>query len=171
MGPYIGAPEHPAGNKHPVSQAIDIWSLACVFSLAATWVVCGHPGISRFHKLRELAIDGLRRTESDGTSSEQRNAKFSESHKFHDGKEVLQAVTGWHNYLRSASRKSDNITIRVLDLVDESMLLASPDHRISVSDLCLKLDLILESCSRSEESQISQKFMDLLAEVRADEAC
>ena len=167
----VGAPEYPGRSEHPVSQAIDIWSLACVFSLAATWIVCDYSGLSLFQKVRERAIAKSRQTQSNQTPPEQQKIDISESDQFHNGTEVLEAVTEWHKYLRIVMRKTDNITSRVLDLVDESMLLASPDERINASDLCSRLNLVLESCPQSDGPQLPEYIMTLLGEVDEDEAC
>ena len=70
---------------------------------------------------------------------------------FHDGRVVLPDVKNWHNYLRNVMRKSDTISGRVLNLVDERMLLEDPNSRLTSSDLCEKLKEILVS-AKAEHS-------------------
>lgn len=58
----FGAPERHAGiikTLDPVAQTIDIWSLGCVFSIAATWVVLGYQGIRQYNWMREKAISKI----------------------------------------------------------------------------------------------------------------
>ena len=71
---------------------------------------------------------------------------------FHDGRVVLPDVGNWHNYLHSVMRKSDTISGRVLNLVDERMLLEDPNSRLTSSDLCEKLKEILVS-AKAEHSR------------------
>lgn len=40
-------------------QSIDIWSLGCVYSMTATWLVLGYEGIEQFGNLRETAIAAI----------------------------------------------------------------------------------------------------------------
>src|SRR5436190_15235802 len=54
------APER-LDKGYPVSQRVDTWSLGCVFSLAATWVVLGYGGIHQFERLRKEAVKAARR--------------------------------------------------------------------------------------------------------------
>ena len=150
---HSGAPEcDPAkrelDSKTPVSQTIDTWSFGCVLSITATWVVLGFQGILQFERLRERAIAGLRSLHK----IDERVDTPKSDNAFHDGRVALPAVRNWHNYLRSVMRKSDTISGRVLDLVDERMLLEDPNSRLTSSDLCEKLQEILVF-ARAEHSQ------------------
>lgn len=56
---------------------------------------------------------------------------------FHDGTDVLPEVREWHDHLRSVLRVSDTITGRILNIVDEHMLVAESvrqSRTISVND-------------------------------------
>ena len=154
----------------PVSQAIDIWSLACVFSLAATWIVHNYEGIRLFHKLRQRAIENCLEAQCNGISSHQHTGATSKGDYFHNKREVLDAVTEWHKYLRIVKRETDTVTSQVLDLVDEHMLLANPEQRIKANDLCFKLDRILQSCSRQNEPQLPTTLRALLGEIDEEES-
>ncbi|KAH0539072.1 hypothetical protein FGG08_004370 [Glutinoglossum americanum] len=88
-----------------VKQKVDIWSLACVFSISATWVLRGHDGIIKFRQLRmeETAkIDG-----------------FRDHDCFHNGEEVLKVVDEWHEKISIDIRWGDRITAGVLELIKE----------------------------------------------------
>ena len=166
----IGAPEYPGRSEHPVSQAIDIWSLACVFSLAATWIIHDHSGVDMFHKVRQRAIKKYIEAHRNQTESHNQTPKVSEGDQFHNGREVLDAVTEWHKYLRTLIRKSDTITCQVLDLVDDEMLLGTPERRIKANDLCFKLAQILDSCPREKGHPLTETFMTLLGEIDEEES-
>lgn len=115
-----------------VSKNIDVWSLGCVFSEAATWVVLDTPGVLQYDRIRRVA-----------------HAKLNnESDAFHN---VLKHVNEWHEYLRSAARGTDPFTSHVLDLVDAHMLVAA-DKRWHSDEVCKKLrDIIAENKGRARE--------------------
>ena len=129
-----------------VSQTIDIWSLGCVFSIAATWVVLGYNGIRQFSKVRQKAIDMVLH-QLEQQQPVRPLSGLSAGDLFHDGEGVLKDVLSWHNVLRGSLRKTDTITSGVLDLVDTHMLLGDAGLRINAKDLCIKLRDII---SRSE---------------------
>lgn len=123
-----------------MSQAIDIWSLGCVFSLAATWVSLGLRGIYQFQAMREFVHEQRALAAS-------QNQATNESHgdHFHDGHQVLEDVIRWHELLRTSLRRTDSITSQVLDLVDKRMLLGSPEQRIIATELSSELSSILQT--------------------------
>ena len=128
-------------NEDPVPQAIDIWSLGCVFSMAASWIVLGYNAIPAYEKFREDAVKaGL-----------QNDEVRPEGDFFHDGWNVLHAIQQWHDALRPYIRQTDAVTGQVLDLVTNSMLLGDPGQRISAFDLCASLMSILDSCPETPD--------------------
>ncbi|KAH0565999.1 hypothetical protein GP486_000610 [Trichoglossum hirsutum] len=160
-----GAPEHSTPNA--VSRAIDIWSLGCVFSIAATWVVFGYAGIQQFGRVREKAISKIIENLSAQYSTGRQ--KLSAGDYFHDGVEVLQDVLLWHNVLRSAVRNTDTITSQVLDLVDKKMLRGGPEKRIPAMELCKELEQISARCKADSRITVPTSIMEALIEVN-DEA-
>jgi hypothetical protein len=75
---------------------------------------------------------------------------------FHDGTKVLSSVLNWHNYLRNSSRKADTATIRVLNLIEEKMLLQSPNKRLTFEQLCVELgDIIV--LARNDYQKLSER--------------
>ncbi|ELR10225.1 hypothetical protein VC83_08985 [Pseudogymnoascus destructans] len=116
-----------------VSQKIDIWSLGCVFSIAATWVVLGHEGIRQFTELRQRSIRKII-----GQQAAQLTGPYPNLDYFHNGREVLPDVLSWHAYLRSVLRKSDTITSSVLDLIDNEMFVGDAGCRIKATELLQK---------------------------------
>lgn len=85
---------------------------------------------------------------------------------FHDGFEVLPEVTHWHEYLRRLARKSDNLTRRVLDLVDKKMLVGQVELRAETSDICkLMVDQIHEQQNGVPWDDLTPGFETFLDEV------
>ncbi|PVH68936.1 hypothetical protein DL98DRAFT_627424 [Cadophora sp. DSE1049] len=121
----------------------DIWSLGCVLSEAATWIVLGTPGVEQFSRLRSEALNEL------CTAQERQKVESQAIHHeniprrgdyFHDGRNVLKVVTSWHRHLRSSLRRSDTITSKILDLVDKDLLpppfpggLIGSEHAVEMS--------------------------------------
>jgi serine/threonine protein kinase len=173
----IGAPErHPGshGFLGPVFQTVDIWSLGCCFSLAATWIVLGYSGVQKFHRFRESAIQALRKKSKSSETPSSLNGKdarscfvaLSAGDYFHDGMSVLPAVTAWHKLLRSVARKSDTLSSRVLDLVDREMLLGDAQKRISARELCTELGRIRRESQQDNRSLVPEATLaDILLEV------
>ena len=125
----------------PVSQTIDTWSLGCVFSIAATWIVAGLQGVAMFTKIRSDAVKELHH-ESD-------EAHMDHGDQFHNGEQVLDAVKDWHKFLRDRVRKTDHITSNLLDIVDDYMLVTDPGSRDKAGPLCDKLDLLLQNARKA----------------------
>jgi hypothetical protein len=166
-----GAPEcHPGRDtKIPLPQEIDIWSLGCVFSLAATWIVLGYDGIENFKRLRMNAVErAIKRLKSREPKSK---VRLTAGNFFHDGHTVLPEITQWHQFLRDSVRKTDKITSLVLDLVDKRMLQPlegqgrSPS-RISSTDLCQEYRRILSESKKSGATEIPPSIAVFLDEMK-----
>jgi hypothetical protein len=158
-----GAPErHPdrRGTVNAVHQAIDIWSLGCVFSLAATWVVLGETGMGIFSQIRENAIKDI-------VKRQHRHSHpfLHEGDYFHDGRDVLPDVVNWHNLLRNSQRKSDVITNRVLDVVDSRMMLGDANLRSKAEDIYRDLKEILAQSQAKPRCEFPESFMKALLMV------
>ncbi|KAI1346723.1 hypothetical protein F5Y01DRAFT_264959 [Xylaria sp. FL0043] len=115
-----------------VTQGSDIWSLGCVFSVAATYVALGKEGVKQYRLLRLNAIESL---------------GIGIGDPFHDKEKVLEAVTHWHKYLRNAIRKDDCYTAKILDLIDDRMLITPGEERISSTALSRELTSIDEKAT------------------------
>ncbi|KAG4439306.1 hypothetical protein IFR05_005239 [Cadophora sp. M221] len=97
-----------------ITQTIDIWSLGCVFSEVAVWIVSGYTGVKEYRNLRREEIHG--------------SSSLSGGHYFHDGHSVLPAVGATHVNLLANLRQSDTITAAVLHLVTYNMLVPAADR-------------------------------------------
>jgi hypothetical protein len=84
---------------------------------------------------------------------------------FHNGREVLPDVTSWHGVLRSALRETDTLTSRVLDMVDQKMLLGDSRKRSKAKDICVELKQILNQVQAQPRRQIPESIMKALLEV------
>lgn len=156
-----GAPE--VSSKAEVDQTIDIWSLGCVFSMAATWIILGYQGVFQYSLVREKALKIILDTikEDDDThpllTSHGRNAKVKPRQLdcFHDGSNVLKEVVSWHTVLGASLRKTDPITGKVLNLIDEKMLLGNPETRIHSANLCKELRNIVSTAKVSNDHTVN----------------
>jgi hypothetical protein len=119
-------------------------------SEAACWVVLGEPGIQQFSSLREQAIKSLSNEQLSRFSKDSESIRSS-GRQFHNGAHVLKEVRQWHEYLRSVLRQTDVITARVLDLIDQHMLLDAPEQRYSAIAVCAKLNNILVEAKRDSK--------------------
>lgn len=158
-----GPPEYPGESEAPVSQAIDIWSLGCVFSLAVTWAILGYPGVFQFNEMRKKAIEELYR-------ARQRQGQVDEDiegDQFHDGQQLLDIVTHWHKYLRGRLRKYDSISARLLDLVDKRMLITNPDDRIKANELSSQLKKMLVKSSKETKDNVPIEIQKNLKAIDA----
>jgi hypothetical protein len=159
-----GAPEcHPSRDyRKPVRRTIDIWSLGCVFSIAATWVVFGYEGIRQFSRFRDGATKKIvDRRKAQATDGEE--TKFVRGDFFHDGRDVLIDIRDWHNFLRRYLRQTDTITSQVLDLVESQMLKGAAEERIEAKALCTRLQDILTRYQKPEQPR--QKLLGSIMQV------
>jgi hypothetical protein len=96
-------------NGLRVSQKVDIWSLGCVYSEAAVWIVLGPEGIERYRQERKKA-------------TEQIKPAFNGGDCFHDGEKVLDIVLQMHRHVQGITRGGDYITGKVLEIMVMEML-------------------------------------------------
>lgn len=150
-------------------QTIDIWSLGCVFSIAATWVALGYQGVLQYAEFRKNAIKSCKeRNPSHLAADSLEETKSSAENKsiedcFHDGHGVLPEVTKWHKSLRIILRKTDLLTSLVLDLVDNRMLLSDPTKRLSAEEACLELGKIYDQAELAL-SDLAEKVPEEITE-------
>lgn len=143
------------GNTCAVTNTIDTWSFACVISVAATWVVLGLQGIKQFQTVRRAAIKKIK---SDPGATTTHPLLCDDT--FHDGSAVLDDVTNWHEYLCQVMRKSDRISYRLLNLIDQEVLGRDPDSRLTSAALYSKLiDLLVVAKSELDE-QIAESIVE-----------
>jgi serine/threonine protein kinase len=165
-----GAPERLLAGKEAVSvlQTIDTWSLGCVFSVAATWVVLGYQGTRQFSLMRQTAVEKIIKEGQSGRRPSFAMPKLNPGDYFHDGQNVLTDIKDWHKVLRNALRKNDHITSRVLNLVDDGMLLGNAEKRWKAERVCEELKQILADAQARPIEHVPQQIVNAL--IAVDEA-
>ncbi|KAI1386093.1 uncharacterized protein F4822DRAFT_305220 [Hypoxylon trugodes] len=156
-----GAPECDRARQDPsisVSQTIDTWSFGCVLSVSATWVVLGYQGVLTYYELRRIAIRKLREKRVYHSTIGVPVADDA----FHNGVHVLPEVLEWHNYLRSVLRRSDTITGRILDLVEECML--QPESARKTNALHIAMEEQLQEAQYEHDRLMGGPGLDIVTD-------
>lgn len=112
-----------------VKQDIDIWSLGCVFSEAAVWVVRGKDTLSEYGRQREIETAQIH--------------DFRDGDCFHDGWQVLGTVKDIHRDLTDDIRPRDHVTGAMAELVTKEMLIES-EFRTPAKTLNYRIKGILD---------------------------
>ena len=101
-------------------------------------MVLGSYGVKQFRTLRHRILDKI----STEREKKEPQTRFDRSLNiprrgdyFHDGTNVLDVVTSWHEFLRNSVRKSDAITSKVLDIVDHGLLVSYIKERFDANML------------------------------------
>jgi hypothetical protein len=115
---------------------VDIWSLGCVFSEAAAWVVTGD-----FDKHRTA-----RRNETEKLDDCKDGAAF------HNGASILRSVSCLHDRLKMELRTTDFITRKVITRVVEPMLEIPSDCRPAAMALSWTSKHILNTAAKHLQS-------------------
>lgn len=138
----IGGPERfdqdtgKIDGTRPVTQRFDIWSLACVFLEAATWVILGIRGVDQFRIARKRAH---RRSSSDDKLGDGDDC-------FHHLGLNSYVVGDWIAYLRHGIRADDVVSAHILDIIEKEMLIVEPHQRIGSETLARHISGTLRSC-------------------------
>ena len=144
----IGAPEcyrfgPTERSPFSVKQNVDIWSLGCVFSEAAIWVVRGWDGLLEYRRRRKME------------TAQTRN--FKESDCFHDGEKALSIVHDMHRNLAEDRRASDHITAEPALYSMIKDMLEKPDGRPDAKYLSFKSGQIIAAAEEKlQESTIER---------------
>ncbi|KAI0857438.1 hypothetical protein F4860DRAFT_359654 [Xylaria cubensis] len=138
-----------------ITNTIDTWSIACVLSVAVTWVTLGYQGIMQFQTVRQAAIAKVK------SDPEATIAHHLPDDAFHDGSSVLEDVTNWHHYLRQVMRKSDPVSNRILDIIDDEVLDQDGPNRLTSAVLYEKLNQLLDTAEDLDE-QIAKPIIECI---------
>jgi hypothetical protein len=135
------------GISPAVLQAFDVWSLGCILSEVATWVVLGSNGVEKYrnHRRERLKTLSQKQWESETFDQQQNGPKIKRGDYFHDGNNVLDFVPLWHKFLRSCTRRCDFITGEVLDVVDSHLLVGDLTRRASIVQAYNLLQKVLDN--------------------------
>lgn len=111
-----------------VKQGVDIWSLGCIFSEIAVWVVHGKNGLSEYRRRRGMETAQIH--------------DFRDGDCFHNGEHVLATVTDLHRTLARDKRLCDHVTGATVEMVTKEMLI-EPDSRTPAKSLNYRIKGIL----------------------------
>lgn len=126
-----------------VTQKIDVWSMGCLFSEAATWMMSPLEGIKAYRAKRCLATEAMTHVEAKGC--------------FHDNTRVLNVVKEHHSSIREEMvRRGDTITPTVVEKLVGIMLRSSANNRpIALVAYNIADDIISRAAQRLEPSDNS----------------
>lgn len=116
---------------------MDSWSLGCVFSEVAAWVVHGREGLEDYRQRRQDETQQL--------------DDFRDGKAFHDGEAMLQCVGKMHNKVLQNKRFSDNVTGPVIETMITEMLDES-EGRPNAKQLWAKSQRILRAAETKLKS-------------------
>lgn len=135
----VGAPETYRINhattsiQYSVDQSVDIWSLGCIFSEVATWIVHGWPGVEQYQIQRQNEAATKLKDPDVGDL-------------FHDAEKVLDAVEQCHGSIQESRRVDDFMTPRVIQDVIGGML-ESHRVRLHTRQACNKAEKALRAAT------------------------
>ena len=109
-------------------RKVDVWSLGCIYSEAAVWLVKGAQGLANYRNDRQAATKRL--------------SNFRGGKCFHDGHKLLDVVKRRHDSLRNDMDLNDYVTGHVLELMLAEMLHEKPDVRPSAEQLLERAERI-----------------------------
>ncbi|KAF7512559.1 hypothetical protein GJ744_000820 [Endocarpon pusillum] len=149
---YLGAPEcyrfdtFMEQNSFGVDQTVDVWSLGCIFSEVAVWLVHGKHQLGAYREARQHEIQQLH--------------NFKDGRAFHDSKTVLETVSIFHNHVVQNVRQSDHVTKPVVEKLIAEMLV-EVDGRSTARQLWYKAGKILEeACKKLELPRGEDRQLD-----------
>ncbi len=95
-------------RSRSVKQVVDIWSIGCVLSEAAIWVVRGLNGLEEYRRRRRLETIEV--------------PNFEEGECFHNGVETLAIVREMHRDLHEQVRRADHVTQAACSMVEDMLV-------------------------------------------------
>lgn len=137
------------GSLLNVTSKVDVWSLGCVLSEAATWLVHGFAGVEayRIHRTEEVkAIPGFHGPED----------------CFHNGVDVLSCISTHHEELKKHKRECDSLTGPIVDMIED--MLDTPDRGDAALFWRKAQKLLQKSAERMKSDAASSN--DMISESR-----
>lgn len=108
-----------------VTRKVDVWSIGCIFSEVAVWIVRGRKALRDYRTQRRDALKDI--------------PGLQDGDCFHDGEKMLALVVEQHSKLQGNFRQHDFITDRILDLIEE--MLQDDASRPSAQDVLKRFQL------------------------------
>ncbi|KAH8649812.1 hypothetical protein BX600DRAFT_418752 [Xylariales sp. PMI_506] len=118
-----------------ITPLADIFSMGAVLSAAAAWVVGGSKAHQEYFQERQRAHSKMKKFNGSGYEG-----------CFHDGAKVLEAISQRHSLIREHCNSCgwDDLTPRILDIVERYMLLPKSSDREQASRLLELFGQIIE---------------------------
>ena len=120
------------GCSLAVKQNVDIWSMGCVLSEAAIWVVRGWNGLDEYRRQRRKETKEV--------------PNFEEGECFHNGVETLAVVREMHRNLHEEIRRADHITQAACSMVED--MLVESEGRPNANHLYRKSRRLIEEAKK-----------------------
>lgn len=128
-----------------VDQSVDIWSLGCIYSVVATWVIHGWEAVDEYVEMRRRAIEA--------------ELGITDNDCFHDGRRVLPQIRKHHKSIGKDVRGGDKISAKVVNELSNKMLVER-NARPTGRQLTVWSDQIIEPAkekmSTKRNSQLKQ---------------
>ncbi|KAI0388006.1 hypothetical protein F5Y04DRAFT_241477 [Hypomontagnella monticulosa] len=133
-------------GPNAISTKADIFSYGAVLSDACAWVKGGSDEkVKYFERRREYhrsTVPAFSKGDYEGC--------------FHDGLDRLPVVDDMHKKIREYCRSvGDRVTPRIIDVIEQHMLLRNPNDRYNATDLIKKFDQILDTSNNEISDLIS----------------
>lgn len=132
----------------------------------------GVQGTQQYDFLRSAAIEKIlvRLKASPDEDPQHPFAKAAEDGQksldvFHDGRRVLPEVTQWHDLLRVSSRANDELTPKILDLVDKHLLQGNEKTRASAAVISNELKKLLATHQVMEMPAETDTIVEMLIDL------
>lgn len=106
----------------------DVWSLASVYSEAASWVTYGPQAIEEYRQRRIKALS--------------RVPGFKDGDCFHNGSSVLPEVESWHAHLAELRRASDRVTPKIWQILLQDCFKSHEQRFSAIQFLGRTVDLL-----------------------------
>jgi len=88
-----------------IRQAVDIWSLACIWSEAVVWFWCLKGGLHHYRRDRRRMTEALPHVKDKGC--------------FHDGEKPLPVVRDMHSWAQEIAPANDTFTSQVISMIND----------------------------------------------------
>src|SRR5436309_7014312 len=132
-----------------VKQTVDVWSLGCVYSEVAVWIVHGKDRLEEYRKMRQDETEQI--------------YDFKDAGCFHDSRDVLQCVGSMHEEVFDNVRTSDHVTKSVVKKMITEML-DEVDGRPTSKQLWAKSQNILKDAEKKlKQSRTTEPEIDPFA--------
>ncbi|KAI4172942.1 MAG: hypothetical protein LQ343_003229 [Gyalolechia ehrenbergii] len=124
-----------------IKQGVDIWSMGCVISEIAVWLVHGYQYLLEYRRRRSAEF--------------RRKSADSPTDCFHDGRgSVLDVVKKIHHDLHDNFRSHDDCTGEVLDKLVNRMIVAKADARLNARFIHEESKRIIESLEKPTQRRL-----------------